>query len=314
MDIFKKQQQWLVTGGAGFIGSHLIDFLLENGQKVISIDDFSTGKKENVKQNKDLKFINKKIQDLDRLTDSISGIFHLAAQVSAPKSLAKMYNSSSNNLMSSLAVFEIAKESKIPVVYASSSAVYGNLSLGDDDSDLFDILTPYGMDKLTIEKYAKMFFEIYKIPSTGLRFFNVYGPRQDPSSPYSGVISIFLNKLINKEPLNLNGGSQTRDFIFVFDICKVLISSMNLLIDEPEFNIFNVGTGNSVTIKDLLLLMAKKLQLHPRINQKNHIKGDPLISNCSVKKLENSLSLDVKNFLSLDEGLNLYFKIEKISL
>jgi UDP-glucose 4-epimerase len=311
MDIFNKKNQWLVTGGAGFIGSNLIDFLLENGQKVICIDDYSTGKKENVKKNKDLIFLNKKIQELDQSIDSISGIFHLAAQVSAPKSLDEMYASCSNNLLSSLAVFEIAKQLKVPVVYASSSAVYGNLGLGDDESNLTDILTPYGMDKLTCEKYAKMFFKTYKIPSIGLRFFNVYGPRQNPFSPYSGVISIFFNKLINEEPLDLNGGSQTRDFIFVFDICKVLISSMNSLIGSPEFNIFNVGTGNSIAIKDLLSLMAEKLKVQPKVNQKKQKKGDPLHSNCSVKKLEKFLGFNVENFLSLDEGLNLYFDIEK---
>jgi UDP-glucose 4-epimerase len=314
MEIFKKQKKWLVTGGAGFIGSHLIDFLLENGQKIISVDDLSSGKKENVKKNKNLKFINKKIQDINQLTESIDGIFHLAAQVSAPKSLKMMYSSSSNNLMSSLAVFEIAKKNKIPIVYASSSAVYGNLSLGDDNSSLFDILTPYGMDKLTVEKYAKLFFEIYNIPSIGLRFFNVYGPRQDPSNPYSGVISIFLNRLINNKSLNLNGGSQTRDFIFVFDICKVIIKSMNSLIHKSEANVFNVGTGNSIMIKDLLYLIAKKLKLDPKINQKNHKKGDPLISKCSVKKLEASLGCDVSNFLNLNKGLDLYLKIDKISL
>lgn len=313
MEIFKKKKKWLVTGGAGFIGSHLIDFLLENGQKIIIVDDLSSGKKENIKKNKNLKFINKRVQDINQLTESLDGIFHLAAQVSAPKSLEKMYQSSSNNLLSFLAVFEIAKKNKIPVVYASSSAVYGNLNFGDDESNLFDILTPYGMDKLTTEEYAKIFFNIYETPSIGLRFFNVYGPRQDPNSPYSGVISIFLNRLRTNKALVLNGGSQTRDFIFVYDICRVLTSSMNSLILKSEANIFNVGTGNSITIKNLLNLMARKLNVEPKIIQQDHKKGDPLTSNCSVKKLEVCLGFDVSNFLSLDDGLDLYFKVENIS-
>ena len=141
------------------------------------------------------KLIKKRIQDIKKIkVNNLKGIFHLAAQSSVPLSIKDFYKSSTNNIESSLKVFELSKQFSAPVIYASSSAVYGNLPLGNDQKERFSITSPYAQDKLTLEHYAKMLFEIYRISSVGLRLFNVYGPGQRFNNPYSAVIPIFINR------------------------------------------------------------------------------------------------------------------------
>ena len=140
--------------------------------------------------------------------------------------MLNFYNSSTNNLESSLKVFEFSKKFSAPVVYASSSAVYGNLPLGSDQYNKFSITSPYAQDKLTVEHYAKIAFEIFNTSSVGLRLFNVYGPGQRSNSPYSAVIPIFINKMLKKLPVIINGGFQTRDFIYVEVGVDVILLAM----------------------------------------------------------------------------------------
>jgi len=205
--------------------------------------------------------------------------------------------------MGMLKVWEIANEMKVPVVYASSSAVYGNLCLGDDQSRQVDILSPYAQDKLTMEHYAKMCWEVYKTPSMGLRFFNVYGPRQDPTNPYSGVISIFIDRLLNKAPVTINGGYQTRDFIYVKDIVNVLVKSMGLVRRQKCCNTLNVGTGRSVTIDKLLSIISEIFNISPEIILKDLSPGDPKQSDGIYGKLKQVLKTDTKDFTDLKTGL-----------
>ena len=207
--------KYLVTGGAGFIGSHLTEYLLENNHLVICVDDFSSGLKSNLYKHKNLTIIEEKIQSFNiNSINDIDGIFHLAAQASVPFSIDNFYLSSRNNILSSLRIWDYVKQNRIPIVYASSSAVYGNLPLGDDRRNEYDILSPYAQDKLTMEDYANMSWKIFKTPSIGLRFFNVYGPKQDPSNPYSGVISIFIDRLLKEKPITVNEWlSNTRFYI-----------------------------------------------------------------------------------------------------
>jgi len=296
---------YLVTGGAGFIGSHLIGRLLQSGNKVICVDDLSTGYIKYLPEDKLLTFVNKKIQvvSIRDLKLEIDGIFHLAAQASVPVSINNFFKSSKNNLMGMLKVWEIANEMKVPVVYASSSAVYGNLCLGDDQSRQVDILSPYAQDKLTMEHYAKMCWEVYKTPSMGLRFFNVYGPRQDPTNPYSGVISIFIDRLLNKAPVTINGGYQTRDFIYVKDIVNVLVKSMGLVRRQKCCNTLNVGTGRSVTIDKLLSIISEIFNISPEIILKDLSPGDPKQSDGIYGKLKQVLKTDTKDFTDLKTGL-----------
>ena len=303
---------YLVTGGAGFIGSHLTEELLKKGHLVYVFDDLSSGYEKNLPEHKSLKFIQTRVQDksFDGFA-KIDGIFHLGAQASVPVSIEKFYESSSNNLVSSLKVFEIAKINNIPVVYASSSAIYGNLPLGDDEKNEFEILSPYAQDKLVLEEYSKLFFQIYGVKSIGLRFFNVYGPRQDPLNPYSGVISVFIDRFLKSQPVMVNGGYQSRDFIYVKDVVEVLIRSMKLLESKPICDFINVGTGVSVTVDQLFNKLKAVFNCNPvRINKPLPL-GDPERSGGTFNKLINLLSLDLNEFHSLDQGLKMtvdYFK------
>ena len=297
--------KYILTGGAGFIGSHLSDGLIELGHKVICIDDLSSGLKSNLSNSQDLIFINKKIQDLNSsdLEEEYDGIFHLAAQASIPVSIEQYYKSSSNNLLGNLKVWDLAKKLDIPVVYASSSAVYGDQPLGNDELDKYDILSPYAQDKLTMESYANMCWRVYNTPSIGLRFFNVFGPRQDPSNPYSGVISIFIDRLMQNKSVTVNGGYQTRDFIYVKDVIDVAIQSMNLLFEKKINDIFNVGTGNSITINQLLDIITDIMKVKPKISRKELPVGDPEKSNGTYDKLKTHLNIIPNDFVKLENGL-----------
>ena len=299
-----KNKTYIVTGGAGFIGSHLVEKLFHYGCKVIIIDDFSSGSLLNIPNFKNISIINKKIENVssNEIT-SPNGIFHLAAQASVPISIEDFYNSSNNNLVSTLKVFEWAKNYKIPVVYASSSAIYGNQKVGDDTKKDYDILSPYAQDKLTMEDYASLLFELYKINSLGLRFFNVYGPRQDPTNPYSGVISIFIDSILDCKTVTINGGYQTRDFIYVSDIIDSLIESMKVVHKKNICDSFNVGTGISISIDFLFLTLTKILKINPKMVRKNLSKSDPERSSGTYNKIKNILNMDVKDFNSLELGL-----------
>ena len=295
--------KYLVTGGAGFIGSHLVEILLADEHQVVCIDDLSSGYFKNLPKNSNLEFINEQIQKVKNIDEDIDGIFHLAAQTSVPVSMENFFDSSSNNLLSMLKIWNLARIRKIPIVYASSSAIYGNLEYGDDTVNAYDIISPYALDKLTMEDYAKLLHNIFQIPSYGLRFFNVYGPRQDPSNSYSGVISIFIDRLIKKSPIVLNGGHQTRDFIFVTDVCEVLMRSMKSLMKKPSCDAFNVGTGQSSSINLLLVKLKNIFGYEPIVNKKKLPLGDPEKSGCKCSKLENFFDLQDYNFISLDAGL-----------
>ena len=259
-----RRGKYLITGCAGFIGSNLVKRILKNNELIL-VDDLSEGSILNLPENLRKKLIKKKIQDIKKLkTKKLNGIFHLAAQSSVPLSLKNFYVSSINNFQSTLKVFELAKQFSAPVVFASSSAVYGNLSLGNDQKEKFSITSPYAQDKLTIEHYAKMLFKIFKISSVGLRLFNVYGPGQRSNSPYSAVIPIFINRTLKKLPVTINGGFQTRDFIYIEDVIDVILMSMQKIQNQRNFQIFNVGTGRSIKIDFLFKLIKKKLVIIQR--------------------------------------------------
>ena len=296
--------RYLVTGGAGFIGSHLVESLINNKYNIVVVDDLSSGYKENISSLPKNKLMIEKVQNVsvDQI-GSIDGIFHLAAQASVPYSIDNIFESSKNNILSALKVFELSKDQNIPVVYASSSAVYGNLPLGDDTKMKYDIVSPYAQDKLTIEHYAAMMFDIYNVNSTGLRLFNVYGPRQDPTNPYSGVISIFIDRILKGNPVTINGGFQTRDFIYVQDVVNVMVKSMELLFEKNICEYFNVGTGLSVTIDELFSIIKNIMNTDPEVVRKNLPHGDPERSAGSYTKIKEILGVDISSFIDLRSGL-----------
>ena len=298
-----KKGKYLITGSAGFIGSNLVKNLYKK-YELILIDDLSEGSLINLPNVLRKKLIKKKIQNIEKLnTNKLRGIFHLAAQTSVPLSLKEFYKSTSNNLSSSIRVFELSKKYSAPVVYASSSAVYGNLSLGNDEINKFSILSPYAQDKFVIENYAKMAHEIFSISSVGLRLFNVYGPGQTAKGPYSAVIPIFIYRMLKNLPITINGGFQTRDFIYVEDVVEVMKKSMEKIQKVNICKNFNLGTGRSVKIDLLFNLIKKIIRSNPKLIRKKLEKHDPKKSLGTFKKLNNFLNLKKNNFTKIEDGL-----------
>jgi len=298
-----KKGKYLITGSAGFIGSNLVKDLYKN-YDLILVDDLSEGSISNLPKILRKKLIKKKIQNLKKLnTKKISGIFHLAAQASVPFSLKEFYKSTSNNLLSSMKVFEFSKKYSVPVVYASSSAVYGSLPLGDDGIQKFSIMSPYAQDKLTLENYAQMSYKIFNTSSVGLRLFNVYGPGQTAKSFYSAVIPIFINRMLKNLPIIINGGFQTRDFVYVKDVIEVMKKSMLKAQKNTICKNFNLGTGRSVKIDTLFNLIKKIIRTNPKIIRKKLEKYDPKKSSGTFKKLNSFLNIKKNNFTKIEEGL-----------
>ena len=295
---------YLVTGGAGFIGSHLVEHLIKSNHKVVVIDDLSTGKLDNIDNRESCRIFIQSIQDTTvESLGGLDGIFHFAAQSSVPISIEAFYLSSKNNTLSSLKVLDIARHMNIPVVYASSSAIYGNLPEGNDTSDLYDLDSPYAADKVSLENYAKVGHKLYKIPSIGLRFFNIYGPKQDPTNPYSGVISIFLRQVSLGQKVTVNGGYQTRDFVYVKNAVEIAAKSMQLLHDRNLCDIVNVCTGKLTTIDELLDRIAKLFDKGPEVVYKRLPPGDPARSSGTYEKMIRLLGISLKNLTTIEEGL-----------
>ena len=298
-----KKGKYLITGSAGFIGSNIVKSLHKK-YELILVDDLSEGSAENLPKILRKKIIKKKIQNIKKLNiNELNGIFHLAAQASVPLSLKEFYKSTTNNLLSSIKVFELSKKYSAPVVYASSSAVYGNLSIGNDEIKKFSILSPYAQDKLTIENYAKMSHEIFGISSVGLRLFNVYGPGQTANSPYSAVIPIFTYRMLKNLPITINGGFQTRDFVYVGDVVNVMKKLMGRAQKKNICKSFNLGTGHSIKIDVLFNLIRKITQSNPKLIRKKLEKHDSKISSGTFKKINNFLNLKKKGFTQIEDGL-----------
>lgn len=251
----------LVTGGCGFIGSHLSHALAAAGHTVRILDNLSTGKRENAPASAEV--IVGDIVDTDavsRAIQGIDGIFHLAAVASVQQCNEAWLASHRTNLTGTITLFEAAAKAEsgpIPVIYASSAAVYGdngNLPLSEDSATL--PLTSYGQDKLSAEHYARIGAQLHHLPSVGLRFFNVYGPGQNPHSPYSGVISRFIDAAQNGGNVTFFGdGEQTRDFIFVGDIVALCMDSLQHLLAQKQpraHAVLNGATGVATSLRTLL--------------------------------------------------------------
>lgn len=256
----------LVTGGAGFIGSHLVEELLKQGFFVRILDNFSTGKLENLAhldQHK-IQIIQGDISNLDTVLNAAAetvAIYHEAALVSVPLSIQNPHLSFQTNSLGSFNVFETARRLNISkVIYATSAAVYGtNQNLPLKETEICEPLSPYALEKYHTEQLARLYFHLYGISSVGLRYFNVYGERQDPTSPYSGVISIFVDKLLKNQNITIFGdGEQTRDFIYVKDVIQANLLALQSL--EKSAQIFNVGTQNSISINQLLSILQTQLK------------------------------------------------------
>jgi UDP-glucose 4-epimerase len=297
--------KYLVTGGCGFIGSHLADYLVKQGCEVSILDDLSTGKKENAPKAAEL--VIGSITDPEavrRALVGVHGVFHLAAVASVQKSFDHWQAVHEINCGGTVQLFEaLAKlPKKIPIIYASSSGVYGSSPLIPASEETpVSPLSPYGIDKLSGEWHAKVLWNVYRVPSISLRLFNVYGPRQDPSSPYSGVISIFSKRVSKNLPLTIYGdGEQVRDFIYVKDVARAMAKAMRAPMEGAK--IYNLCTGNGTSI-NFLADMIGKISSMPIIKEyAPEREGEVRISIGDPSRARTALEFNPR--YSLEDGLN----------
>lgn len=248
---------FLITGGAGFIGSHLTEKLLAEGHEVTVVDNLATGKVQNLPSHPRLRWLSKNIlhchaADFDNHFDAIA---HLAATPSVTQSWKKPLVCHENNLSTTVAVLQLCQELKIPrLVFASSAAVYGNPQhIPISEGSLTAPISPYGLHKLVGEQYLNLFTQQFGSSAVNLRLFNVFGSRQDPSSPYSGVISIFIQAMQRGLPISIYGdGTQTRDFIYVQDVASAFLKALTVCLDPGSCITCNIGTGRSISLLELV--------------------------------------------------------------
>lgn len=270
----------LVTGGAGFIGSHLVDCLLEKGCAVRVLDNFSTGKRSNLPlKNNRLDIVEGDVVDLELVTKSMMGcsaVVHLAAVASVQASVDDPIGTHQSNFVGSLNVCEAMLTTGVTrVIFASSAAVYGNNGEGAaiDENTSKSPLTPYATDKLSSEMYFDFYRRQHGIEPVIFRFFNIFGPRQDPSSPYSGVISIFSEHAKNNLPIIVFGdGEQTRDFVYVSDLVSLLFQALEL--KNVPVGAVNIGRNQATSLNQLLCSLQGILKRLPSITYVSPRVGD----------------------------------------
>ena len=254
--------RYLVTGGAGFIGSNTVDELVRRGHDVVVLDDLSTGNAANLDQVKaKIRFIQDSITNLEALREACRGVdcvIHLAAQTSVPRSVKDPIETNLINVDGTLNVLVAAHDAKVKrVVFACSCAVYGITSvLPIKESASLAPISPYGLSKQVGEAYGRVFQELYGLEFVSLRYFNVFGPRQDPGSPYSGVLSIFNAALLGgTQPTIYGDGEQSRDFVYVGNVVEAILLAAERK-DAPGLAL-NIGTGDRYTLNQTLALLEK---------------------------------------------------------
>ena len=283
----------VITGGAGFIGSNLAEELAGENE-VILIDDLSTGKVENIEgllKTGAVKLVKGSVTDLDFLREQFKGadyVFHLAALPSVPRSVADPLVSNEINLTGTLNVLIAARDNKVSkVIYASSSSVYGDMPNSPKSENMPPSpMSPYGVGKLAGEYYCQVFTQVYGLPTISLRYFNVYGPKQDPSSEYAAVIPRFIASILKGEPPIIFGdGQQTRDFTFVQDVVEA-----NILAAESEATgVFNVGSGSQISINELARLIMRLVGKNLELVHASPRPGDVRHSLADISKAEEAI-------------------------
>jgi len=298
--------RYLVTGGAGFIGSHTVDELVRRGHHVVVLDDLSAGREENLSQVAGkTKFIRGSITDLDTVRSAcheVDYVLHLAARTSVPRSVKDPLETNRINVDGTLNVLVGAREAKVRrVVFAASSSAYGETpALPKVETMMPMPISPYGVSKLVGEIYAQVFGRIYGLENVSLRYFNVFGPRQDPDSPYSGVLSRFITALLDgASPVVFGDGEQSRDFTYVDNV----VDANLLACEAPEVSgmLFNVGTGRRATLNQTLKLLEKIAGKPIRAKYDPPREGDILHSQADIELARKLLGYQPQ--VGFEEGL-----------
>ncbi|MCD6220055.1 SDR family oxidoreductase [Candidatus Calescamantes bacterium] len=305
-----KEKNILVTGGAGFIGSHIVEKLVEIGAKVKVLDNFFAGKLENLNGFRDkVELIEGDITDLSLVYKAMEGIdyvSHQAALRSAPKSVNLPLSYNRVNVEGTINILIAAKERGVKrVVYASSSSVYGdNLQLPQKEKDFPSPLTPYATSKLAGEFYCKMFTKTYGLPTVSLRYFNVFGPRQSLESQYAVVIPKFIKCILDEEPPPIHGdGKQSRDFTYIDNV--VYANLLALTKEGVDGEIFNTGEGKTISILELVDYLSRIAGKEVKPVFTPPRPGDPPYTMADIEKV--SSLLGYKPLVSFEEGLKRTF-------
>lgn len=301
---------YAVTGAAGFIGSHIVEELLSRENvHVVGIDNFYSGKRENIAflenvSRNNFTFVEADIANFEYLSEifakyGVEYVFHQAAVASVQKSIEAPRFTHEVNVRGTLNVLEASRINNVKkVLFASSAAVYGDEpTLPKNEASVIKPISPYGSEKYMGEQYLKLYAELYGLQAVALRYFNVYGPRQDPSSEYSGVISIFEDRIKNDLPVTIYGdGEQYRDFVYVKDVVKANISAMEK--DTGAFDIFCVGTARKTSINNVFDAITKKYSSDIKASYDDVRDGDIKESLADNRKLVKVLDVQVDRLLS----------------
>lgn len=305
--------KYVITGGAGFIGSHIAEHLSNEGHQVLILDSLRTGFEQNL-NGLNVEFVKGDIRDENLVNEVISGasgVFHLAALVSVPESLLKIKECIEINTIGTINVLEAAKNNTdCKVVLSTSAANYGNNPVLPKVETMFpEPMTPYAITKLDGEYYLKMYLDQYQVPTASLRYFNVFGPRQNPESAYAAAVPIFINKALQNEPITIYGdGLQTRDFIYVKDVVKA-----NILASQKGNETYNVALGHSTSVLELAEKIIKITNSKSQIKFLDERPGDIKHSKANPEKFN---QLGFKPEYTIDQALEetiLFYHQELIS-
>jgi len=297
---------YLVTGGAGFIGSHIVEELVNLGKKVRVLDNFSTGKKENLAKVIDkIELVEgdiRKETDLKAALKDVDFVLHQAALRSVPRSIDDPISTNDVNITGTLLLLKLAKEFKVKrVVYASSSSVYGDSpELPKVETQLPSPISPYAVSKLTGEYYCRVYSKTFGLETVSLRYFNVFGPRQDPKSQYAAVIPKFIDSAIRGEELEVHGdGKQSRDFSYVENVVKANILSCEAKNISGE--VFNIACGENHTVLDIANTIGKILKKEVKIRHTSPRAGDVRHTLADISKAKKFLGYKV--YVDFKEGM-----------
>lgn len=308
---FPKESRFLVTGGAGFIGSNLVEKILELGYQVVVLDNFSTGKEENLeefKHNKSFVLIKGDVRNLEDCRNAckdIDYVLHQAALGSVPRSIEDPISTNDCNICGTLNMMIAARDNKVKrFVYASSSSVYGDIEeLPKRESRIGRPLSPYAVSKLTGELYGKNFYDLFDFPSVGLRYFNVYGKKQNPHSVYAAVIPKFIESLLKGESPTINGdGEQSRDFTYIGNVVEANLLAC-LAGKEALGEVFNIANEDRITLNHLYARLCEALNVDIKPIYGPERRGDIKHSNADVSKAKSILNY--MPIYSFSEGLKL---------
>jgi nucleoside-diphosphate-sugar epimerase len=299
---------YLVTGGAGFIGSHIVRNLVARGEEVRVVDNFLTGSRDNLSDvSKGIDLIEGDIRDAALMRKAMNGVrycLHQAALPSVPRSIEDPHGANDINVNGTLTVLLAAKDARVDrLVYASSSSVYGDSPVLPKREDMpTQPLSPYAVNKLAGELYTRIFYSLYGLPTVSLRYFNVFGPGQNPDSPYAAVVPIFLSAMLQGKPASIHGdGEQSRDFCQVENAVSANLLACATPVERVAGKVYNIACGKSHTINELVRKLNEILgtQIHPIHNAPRS--GDVKDSLADITLAKSDLGYEP--FVRFDEGL-----------